>query len=90
MHAVSFCVLQQEHLREEHNASVRHGVRQAQNAAAHDGVAQVEDWHSKGGMTGMLLGEKTMNKGEISTMKTDDCLLKYNQSQIVDGTFNWR
>ena len=43
MHAVSFCVLLQEHLREEHNAGVRHGVRQAQNAAAHDGVAQVED-----------------------------------------------
>lgn len=72
MHAVSFFVLLQKHLREEHNAGVRHSVWQAQNAAAHDGVAKVEDRHSKGGMAGMLLGEKTMYKGEICKRKKDD------------------
>lgn len=36
---------------EEDDAGVRHGVRQTQNATAHDGVAQVEDRHPEGGFT---------------------------------------
>lgn len=31
------------HLPEEHDAGVSHGEGQAQDTAAHDGVAQVED-----------------------------------------------
>lgn len=31
------------HLPEEHDAGVSHGEGQAQDSAAHDGVAQVED-----------------------------------------------
>lgn len=46
------------YLRKEHYASVSHGEGQAQDAAAHDGVAQVEDRHPKGGVAGMLLREK--------------------------------
>lgn len=58
IHAVSFLVLWQKYLREEHDASVSHGEGQAQDAAAHDGVAQVEDGHPEGGVAGMLLREK--------------------------------
>lgn len=47
------------HLPEEHDAGVSHGEGQAQDTAAHDGVAQVEDWHPEGSVTRMLLrGEK--------------------------------
>lgn len=46
------------YLRKEHYASVSHGEGQAQDAAAHDGVAQIEDRHPKGGVAGMLLNSK--------------------------------
>lgn len=46
------------HLPEEHDAGVSHGEGQAQDTAAHDGVAQVEDWHPEGSVTRMLLRGK--------------------------------
>lgn len=46
------------HSHEKHDAGVCHGEGQAQDTAAHDGVAQVEDRHSKGSVTRMLLREK--------------------------------
>lgn len=52
------CCFPPPYSRKENDAGVGHGVGQAQDAAAHDGVAQVEDRHPKGGVAGMLLGEK--------------------------------
>lgn len=49
------------HLRKEHNAGVSHGVGQAQDAAAHDGVAQVKHRHPEGSVARMLLGEREKN-----------------------------
>lgn len=46
------CLRQEVKLRdsqEEDDAGVGHGVGQTQDAAAHDGVTEVEDGHSKGG-----------------------------------------
>ena len=36
------------HSQEEHHSSVGHGIGQAQDAAPHDGVAQVEHRHPEG------------------------------------------
>lgn len=38
-------------LHKQGDASVGHGKGQTQDATAHDGVAQVEDGHAKGGTT---------------------------------------
>lgn len=40
-------LLVQTYLRKENDASVCHGEGQAQDAAAHNGVAQVEDGHAE-------------------------------------------
>lgn len=45
-----------KNLQEEDHPSVGHGVRQSQDAAAHDGVAQVEDRHAERGLA-LELGE---------------------------------
>lgn len=41
-------------LHKQGDASVGHGKGQTQDATAHDGVAQVEDGHAKGGTTLVL------------------------------------
>lgn len=43
---------------EEDHPSVGHGVGQSQDAAAHDGVAQVEDRHPERGLALKLEGVK--------------------------------
>lgn len=40
----------ENNLQEEDHPRVGHGVRQSQDAAPHDGVAQVEDGHAKRGL----------------------------------------
>lgn len=52
-------------LRKENNAGVGHGVGQAQDAAAHDGVAQVEDRHAERSVARMLPERKV---GEFTAL----------------------
>lgn len=43
------------HLREQHDSCVGHGIGEAQDAAAHDGVTEVEHGHAKGRVSWVLL-----------------------------------
>lgn len=38
------------HLQEKQYASIGHSVGQSQNPTAHNGIAQIEDWHAKRGL----------------------------------------
>ncbi len=67
---VCFCDSQ-----EEDDAGVGHGVRQTQNAAAHDGVAQVEDRHAKGGFTLKLPKTQDWNINFRDTITGISCRL---------------
>lgn len=61
------------HLHKKHNPRVGHGVGETQDAAAHDRITQVEDRHTKGGMS-WVLREKTLEregKREITMSSTD-------------------
>lgn len=53
------------HLQEKNNARVWHGVWETQNSTAHDGVAQVEDRHPKGGFPLKL--ENTSLESQLKT-----------------------
>lgn len=66
-------VLPPHYSRKKNNASVRHCERQAQDAAAHDGIAQVEDGHPEGGMAGVLLRQK--KKGGKRNLYEANCSL---------------
>lgn len=58
---------------EEDDACVGHGVRQTQNAAAHDGVAEVEDRHPDGGFTFKL----PRHSSRISSTRETKATYKY-------------
>lgn len=72
MYLTSKCLLDREgqrfkfllYSREKHDAGVGHGEGQTEDAAAHDGVAQVEDGHPKGGVTRMLHRETERKRHE--------------------------
>ena len=62
------------HLHKKHNASVGHGVGETQDAAAHDRITQVEDRHTKGGMSWVLRERKVEREGKREiTMTSTDC-----------------
>lgn len=57
---------------EEEYASVGHGIGQSQDSTAHNSITQVEDRHTKRGLSFKLWGKKqehTMNLQLISTKK---------------------
>lgn len=62
-----------KHLHKQGDAGVGHGVGQSQDAAAHDGVAKVEDGHAEGGIALMLRREK---KDQDQKMKRINGMLK--------------
>lgn len=77
MYLISYLlVLLLLYLRKEHDASVCHGEGKAQDATAHNGVAQVEDRHAEGGMAGMLLRE-TRERTHIVLAIINDAVVKY-------------
>lgn len=45
-------------LQKEDDASVGHGVRQTQNPAAHNGIAEIEDGHAERGLPFKLTKSK--------------------------------
>lgn len=47
------------HLHKKYDSRVCHGIGQAQDSTPHDGIAQIEWRHSKGGVSRMLK-EKTV------------------------------
>lgn len=61
------------HLHKKHNPRVGHGVGETQDAAAHDRITQVEDRHTKGGMSWVLRERKLEREGkrEITMSSTD-------------------
>lgn len=56
-------------VREQHDAGVRHGEGQSQDAAAHYGIAQVENRHPEGGVSRMLQ-ENNNNKNKHMRKQT--------------------
>lgn len=63
-----------KYLHKQSDASVCHSVGKTQDATAHDGVAQVEDRHAKGGIALVLWTNQRLEHEGEKVFKSDGCV----------------
>lgn len=70
------------HLHEKDDPCVGHGIGQAQNPTAHDGIAQVEGGHAEGSRSGVLEEKKC---GMSKHLLKDQSFLGYSPHIMSPG-----
>ncbi len=85
------------HLQEKQYASIGHSVGQSQYATAHNGIAQIEDWHAKRGLPLKLreeMKQQLMMRWATKTEQNDKstattAVREHQHSQISFSFYLW-